>query len=105
MGIGNNKEYNLEGKYYSKSLDITILKDGKPISALAVKFVTSNYKQNSNNYFENMLGETANVKRNDLLYGQILILREQMPYFSTDKKQFTNIEIINETNLKKYFKL
>lgn len=105
MGIGDNKEYNFEGKYYNKDLDITILKDNKPISALEFKFVTSNYKQNSNNYFENMLGETANVKRNGLLYGQILILKEQMPYFSTDKKQFTKIEKINETNLKKYFKL
>ncbi len=105
MGIGDNKEYKFRGKYYTKDLDITILKDNKPISALGFKFVTSNYKQNSNNYFENMLGETANVKRNDLLYGQILILKEQMPYFSTDKKQFTKVEKINELNLKKYFRL
>lgn len=105
MGIGDNKEYKFRGKYYTKHLDITILKDNKPISALGFKFVTSNYKQNSNNYFENMLGETANVKRNDLLYGQILILKEQMPYFSTDKKQFTKVEKINELNLKKYFRL
>jgi hypothetical protein len=105
MGIGDNKEFKFKGKYYSKDLDITILKNNKPISALGFKFVTSNYKQNSNNYFENMLGETANVKRNDLLYGQILILKEQMPYFSTDKRQFTKVEKINELNLKKYFKL
>lgn len=105
MGVGNNKEYTFDGKYYEKDLDITILKNGKPISALGFKFVTSNYKQNSNNYFENMLGETANIKRNNLLYGQILILKEQMPYFSTNKKQFTNVEKINELNLKKYFKL
>jgi len=105
MGIGDNKEYKFKGKYYNKDLDITILKDNKPISALGFKFITSNYKQNSNNYFENMLGETANVKRNDLLYGQILILKEQMPYFSTDKKQFTKVEKINELNLKKYFRL
>jgi len=105
MGVGDNKEYKFKGKYYNKDLDITILKDNKPISALGFKFVTSNYKQNSNNYFENMLGETANVKRNDLLYGQILILKEQMPYFSTDKREFTKVEKINELNLKKYFRL
>jgi len=105
MGVGDNKEYKFKGKYYTKDLDITILKDNKPISAIGFKFVTSNYKQNSNNYFENMLGETANVKRNDLLYGQILILKEQMPYFSTDKREFTKVEKINELNLKKYFRL
>lgn len=46
MGIGDNKEFHFKGKYYTKDLDITILKDNKPISALGFKFVTSNYKQN-----------------------------------------------------------
>lgn len=105
MGVGDGREFNFKGAYYSKNLDITILKEGKPVSALGFKFVTSNYKQNSNNYFENMLGETANVKKNGLIYAQILVLKEQMPYFSTDKKQFTKVEKINELNLKKYFKL
>ncbi len=104
-GIGDGKEFKFEGKYYEKELDITILKNKDPVSAIAFKFVTSNYKQNSNNYFENMLGETANIRRNDLLYGQILILKEKMPYFSTDKKRYTKIEKINEKNLKKYLKL
>jgi len=105
LGIGNGKEHKFKGKYYNKDLDITIFKNDKPISALSFKFATSNYKQNSNNYFEGMLGETANLKRNDLLYGQMLVLKQKMPYFSTDKKQYTGIEKINEDNLKKYFKL
>ncbi|HPO11763.1 MAG TPA: hypothetical protein PLM63_04215 [bacterium] len=105
LGMGDNKEYNFSGRYYKKDVDIAVLKDGKPISALSFKFVTSNYKQNSNNYFENMIGETANIKRNDLIYAQILILKQKMPYFSTDKNMYTKMEKINEENLKKYFKL
>lgn len=105
MWIWDNKEFNFKGRYYEKDIDITILKNNIPISALGFKFVTSNYKQNSNNYFESMLWETANLKRNDLLYGQILILKQKMPYFSTDKNEFTKIEKINEKNLKKYLKL
>ncbi len=105
LGIGDDKEYNFSGKYYSKNLDITILYKDNPISALGFKFITSNYKQNSNNYFEGMLGETANLKRNELLYGQILIFKHQMPYYSSDKKTFTKIEHINEENIKKYLKL
>ncbi len=105
MGIGNNKEINYSGKYYSKDIDITILYKNKPISGLGFKFITSNYKQNSNNYFENMLGETANLKRTDFLYGQILVFKYKMPYYSTDKKTFTKIEHINEKNISKYVKL
>ncbi len=104
-GIGNNKEFKFNGKYYHKDLDITVLINGKPISALGFKFITSNYKQNSNNYFENMLGETANVRRNNLLYGQLLVFKAEVPYYSSDDKQYKKIEKINEKNLKKYFKL
>ncbi len=102
MGIGDNKEHKYKGKYYSKDVDITIFYNGKPISGLGFKFITSNYKQNSNNYFENMLGETANLKRNDFLYGQVLVFKHKMPYYSSDKKTFTKIEHINDRNLKKY---
>jgi hypothetical protein len=105
MGIDDNKEYKFDGKYYSKDIDITVLYKNKPISGLGFKFITSNYKQNSNNYFENMLGETANLKRTDFLYGQVLVFKHKMPYYSNDKKTFTKIEHINETNIAKYVKL
>ncbi len=104
-GIDNNKEFNFQGKYYSKDIDITILYKDKPISGLGFKFITSNYKQNSNNYFENMLGETANLKRADFLYGQVLVFKHKMPYYSSKKKTFTKIEHINEKNITKYVKL
>ena len=105
MGIGDNKEYKYKGKYYHKDIDITIFYKDKPISGLGFKFITSNYKQNSNNYFENMLGETANLKRNDFLYGQVLIFKHKMPYYSSDKKTFIKIEYLNNKDLIKYLKL
>jgi len=52
-----------------------------------------------------MLGETANLKRADFLYGQVLVFKHKMPYYSSDKKTFTKIEHINETNIAKYVKL
>jgi len=104
-GIGNNKEFPFEGKYFSKYVDIAVLHNNQPISGLGFKFITSNYKQNSNNYFEGMLGETANLKRADFLYGQILVFKHKMPYYSSDKKTFTKIEHINENNIAKYVKL
>lgn len=105
MGINDNKEFNFKGKYYSKDIDITILYNDKPISGLGFKFITSNYKQNSNNYFENMLGETANLKRADFLYGQVLVFKHKTPYYSSDRKTFTKTEHINDKNIQKYLKL
>lgn len=69
---------------YNKKADITILKDKK--SGVGVKFVMSNYLQNSNNYFENMLGETANIRSAKIPYFQILIIFEKTPYFGKDGK-------------------
>ena len=53
--LGYGKEIKLLGKYYQKTLDIAITKEEKTICTISFKFVTSNYKQNSNNYFENLL--------------------------------------------------
>ena len=62
QGIGNDKEGCIQGRYYPKNVDITVNKAGKPVAGYAIKFVMRNYSQNSNNYFENMLGETANIR-------------------------------------------
>lgn len=105
LGFEENNEYTFNGKYYDKNIDITVLKNNIPLSGIGVKFVTSNYKQNSNNYFENMIGETANIRRNNIVYTQLIIFKHKLPYYSTDKKQFTKIETINSHDLKKYLNL
>jgi len=107
----NTKEMKVKGKYYDKDIDITVAKDDKPVICLGIKFVTSNYKQNANNYFENMMGETANIQaREDLSYFQLIVLRYKTPYYSkttqkTGTKTPTKIEIINEQDLQKYISL
>ena len=77
QGYGNDKEGSIDGRYYPKNVDITILKNGKPVAGYAVKFVMRNYSQNSNNYFENMLGETANIRANSIPYFQVFIIFEK----------------------------
>lgn len=101
LGYGNGKEIKIEGRYINKAVDITISKNGKPIVGIAVKYVMSNYKQNSNNYFENMLGETANIRSNNIPYFQIIVLLEEMPYYLQDGS-IKEWEKITEHNLKKY---
>ena len=100
-------ELKVDGKYYRKNVDIAITKEGKPVFCLGIKFATSNYKQNSNNYFENMLGETANIQAmGNLPYAQLLILRHKTPYYiKNETEKSSRIEVINEDNLSKYLKL
>lgn len=102
--IGDGKEKTLEGYYYDKKVDIAIFENDKQIAGIAVKFVMSNYKQNANNYFENMLGETANLRSNHLPYFQILIVPETMPYFD-ENDMIKKIEALKDFHLSKYLKL
>lgn len=104
LGIGNGKEKSISGRYMDKNVDITIEKDGKAIAGVAVKFVMSNYSQNSNNYFENMLGETANIRTKNIPYFQIFAIPKTIPYFNK-QKLITKWENISEHNLEKYIRL
>ncbi len=104
LGIGNGKEGKTAGRYMKKTVDILISKNANDIAGIGVKFVMNNYSQNSNNYFENMLGETANIRTSDKEYFQILILPEEMPYY-TDKGKITKWEKITSHNIDKYIVL
>lgn len=104
QGYGNDKEGCIDGRYYPKNVDITILKNGKPVAGYAVKFVMRNYSQNSNNYFENMLGETANIRANAIPYFQVFIIFEKVPYYSNGG-EFKRYDVISEHNLDKYLAL
>lgn len=109
LGVGDGKEAKFEGKYYPKDLDITVLKEDKIIATISFKFVTSNYKQNANNYFENLMGETANVRRGGIAFAHFLVLRGHPPYFSKNKGNLRGAkqkdEIIKEKDLQKYIQL
>lgn len=85
-------------------MDITISKNNLPIAGIGVKFVMQNYAQNSNNYFENMLGETANIQCRNIPYFQILIIPDKMPYFESGRK-FKKWEILTTDKIKKYLVL
>lgn len=108
-GLGAGGEVSMEGKYYPKTLDIAILKNDRVVTTVSFKFVTSNYKQNSNNYFENMLGESANIKRANVGFAHFLVLRGHTPYLNKNKGNLRGdvekIEKLSEKNLAKYLKL
>ena len=101
QGYGDDKEGSLQGRYVDKAVDITIYKHSKPIAGVAVKFVMQNYAQNSVNYFENMLGETANIRCNGYPYFQIFIILDKIPYYEKGGV-FKHWEIFTPHNIEKY---
>ncbi|MDR0955759.1 MAG: hypothetical protein LBM73_01375 [Candidatus Nomurabacteria bacterium] len=101
LGVGDGKEADIFGRYLNKKVDLTIYKNDRVVAGVAVKFVMSNYSQNSNNYFENMLGETANIRAARIPYYHILILTNGAPYFERDGK-ISKTEKITAGNLHKY---
>lgn len=109
LGLGG--EGIIEGRYIDKKVDITILQNSKPIAGVAVKFVMQNYQQNSNNYFENMLGETANIRCYGIPYFQIFIIFEKMPYYIKKATKIYNPndiskwENVDDGNMHKYLTL
>ena len=104
QGYGNDKEGKINGRYFDKQVDITISKNNIAVAGYAVKFVMQNYSQNSNNYFENMLGETANIRTNKIPYFQIFIIFEKVPYYK-NSGIFAKYDIVSQHNLDKYIKL
>lgn len=105
QGYGNDREKKLPGHYQSKAVDVSVFRDGTPIAGIAVKFVMQNYKQNSVNYFENMLGETANIRCAGHPYFQILIILDRLPYFDRNNGLLKRWEQLNQHNLDKYVAL
>ncbi len=101
QGYGDDKEADICGRYIDKKVDITIRHCGEAIAGIGVKFVMQNYSQNSNNYFENMLGETANIRCSGCPYFQIFIILDRLPYYNNEK-QIKKWETFSEHNAEKY---
>lgn len=97
-------EKKVAGRYMYKNVDIAVCRGEQVLGAIGFKFVMSNYKQNSNNYFENMLGETANLRSNNIPYFQVLVLLKELPYYEKNTR-ISRIEHVNMNNLDKYVKL
>lgn len=101
LGVGDGREAEVQGRYYEKKVDITFYKRGKPVAGLGVKMVMQNYAQNSNNYFENMMGETANLRSNKVPYFQLFAIPDKIPYYD-EKNNITKWEGFSPHHAKKY---
>ena len=105
LGFGEGKERKVAGRYIkNKAVDIVISENNHTLAGIAVKYVMSNYTQNSNNYFENMLGETANMRSAGIPYFQILVMPDILPYFKKDGN-ISKWETLKTHHIEKYLTL
>ncbi|WP_457613391.1 hypothetical protein [Methanocaldococcus sp.] len=118
----NGKEVQTDGRYYPKVVDIAIVKDNvdnikikkvgvkkvyyipKIEMAISIKFVTSNFRQNANNYIENLIGECANLKSNNVKFAHFVVFRDKTPYFK-DGGKLKKWECLTNDHILKYIKL
>jgi hypothetical protein len=79
------KEETVQGLFNAKKVDVAVKRrsDASIRGVVSVKFVMSNYNQNSNNYFESMLGECQNLKllNPGLVFWYFFVVLETVPYF------------------------
>ena len=101
QGFAEGKEGTMHGRYIAKKVDITILNGERALCGIAVKFVMQNYAQNSNNYFENMMGETANIRASRRPYFQLLAIPDRLPYYDRNG-MIKHWEVLSPGQLHKY---
>lgn len=99
--VQSGGERNIDGKYYSKNVDVSVEFNGHVVGVVNVKFVMSNYRQNANNYFENQLGETANLRRSNIAYGHLNLFTYPIPYFKRNG-ELASEHNLNDADIKKY---
>ena len=104
MGYDTGREVNIMGRYFDKRVDITIIRGKEVVAGIGVKFIMQNYSQNSNNYFENMLGETANIRSGNHPYFQIFIVLDKLPYYNREG-DIKKWETFTNHNFQKYVTL
>lgn len=106
LGFGDGKEEKIQGRYFDKKVDISIKKNNEVKVSIGIKYVMSNYNQNINNYFENMLGETANIRcypiSSNRKYFQLMIIPDKLPYFYKDDEKSPEWEEMTDEHIKRY---
>lgn len=112
QGYEEGREAQINGRYVNKNVDVTILHNDEPVAGVSIKFIMENFSQNAMNYFEIMLGETANIRSNGVPYFQVIILFDSIPHYKYKKDKNNNHRLIidhwerfSADNAERYVKL
>lgn len=100
----STQEAGVAGMYYDKNVDVLIARDGEELGVVSVKFVISNYWQNSANYLEQQIGETANLRRRNIVYGNLFCVTNPIPY-KNRAGAIVKLESIRDHDIQHYARL
>ena len=98
----SSTEVRVSGTYYDKRVDVLVARDGQSLAVISVKFPLSSYGKNANNYIEGQIGETANLRRNNIVYGNLFFLPDPIPHV---EKGVRKIERFGERDILRYSRL
>lgn len=102
-------EMKVPGTLYHKNVDIAVEMSGLCIGAVSLKFVVTNYKQNANNYFEHLMGETANIRSAGIPYASFSVIPIRPKYLTkagvNARGEAARTEQLTRENLLKYINL
>ena len=98
------QEASVAGMYYDKKVDVLVARDGQDLGVVDVRFVISNYWQNAINYIEQQIGETANLRRRNIVYGNLFCVTNPIPY-KNRAGAITRRESIREQDIQRYARL
>ncbi|KQS27985.1 hypothetical protein [Dyadobacter sp. Leaf189] len=94
----------VEGAYYTKSVPIVVLDGNDTKLCVGFKFVTSNFLQNAINYFQGLLGESANIQTNNIKYAFVFIIPRRIRY-RRNGGQIITYQNFKTSHLQKYANL
>lgn len=72
-------EKRVEGRYYGKRVDVSVESGDRILAVVSVKFILSSYRKNAIHYLEQQIGETANLRRQNIVYGNLFFLTNPIP--------------------------
>lgn len=72
-------ERKVAGRYYEKRVDLSVESAERILAVVSVKFILSSYRKNAINYLEQQIGETANLRRQNIVYGNLFFLTNPIP--------------------------
>lgn len=104
LSDSNQGEKSVVGRYYEKRVDVRVSREKLVLGVVSIKLVMSNYKQNKNNYFEQQLGETANLRAENIVFGHIMLLPEPIPYKNRNG-EISRREHVSNEDIWRYTKL
>ena len=93
-----HSERTIEGRYYPKRVDVSVEGEGRTLAVINIKFVLASYRKNAINYLEQQIGETANLRRQNIVYGNMFFLTNPIP---AGKKE----ERLTARDIDRYLKL